>query len=45
MDQVTQQNATLVEESAAAVASLRQQAQKLVQTVSVFRVIKEESTG
>jgi methyl-accepting chemotaxis protein/methyl-accepting chemotaxis protein-1 (serine sensor receptor) len=45
MDQVTQQNAALVEESAAAAASLRHQAQKLVQTVSVFRVVKEESTG
>ncbi len=38
MDQVTQQNAALVEEMAAAASSLRGQAQELVQTVSVFKV-------
>jgi len=38
MDQVTQQNAALVEESAAAADSLRQQAQHLVQAVSAFRL-------
>ncbi len=38
MDQVTQQNAALVEEMAAAANSLNQQAQVLVQTVSVFKV-------
>jgi hypothetical protein len=38
MDQVTQQNAALVEESAAAAESLKQQAQALVQAVAVFRV-------
>jgi methyl-accepting chemotaxis protein len=38
MDQATQQNAALVEESAAAAESLRQQAQQLVQAVAVFRV-------
>ena len=37
MDQVTQQNAALVEESAAAAASLKSQAQTLVQAVAVFR--------
>jgi methyl-accepting chemotaxis protein-1 (serine sensor receptor) len=37
MDQATQQNAALVEESAAAADSLRQQAQQLVQAVAVFR--------
>ena len=37
MDQVTQQNAALVEESAAAAASLRNQAQALVGAVSVFK--------
>jgi methyl-accepting chemotaxis protein len=36
LDQVTQQNAALVEESAAAAESLSQQAGKLVQAVSVF---------
>jgi methyl-accepting chemotaxis protein len=38
LDQMTQQNAALVEESAAAADSLRQQAQGLVQAVSVFRL-------
>jgi len=38
MDQVTQQNAALVEESAAAAESLRQQAQQMVEIVSVFRL-------
>ena len=36
MDQVTQQNAALVEESAAAAESLKHQAQQLVQAVAVF---------
>jgi methyl-accepting chemotaxis protein len=38
MDQVTQQNAALVEESAAAAASLRTQADQLLHAVSVFRL-------
>ncbi len=38
LDQVTQQNAALVEESAAAADSLKQQAERLVQAVSVFRL-------
>ena len=38
MDQVTQQNAALVEEMAAAASSLQNQAQDLVQVVSVFRL-------
>jgi methyl-accepting chemotaxis protein len=38
MDQVTQQNAALVEESAAAAESLRDQAHQLVQSVAVFRL-------
>jgi methyl-accepting chemotaxis protein len=38
MDRSTQQNAALVEQSAAAAESLRQQAQQLVQSVSVFRL-------
>ncbi len=38
LDQVTQQNAALVEESAAAADSLKQQALRLVDAVSVFRV-------
>ena len=38
MDQATQQNAALVEESAAAAESLKSQSQALVQTVAVFRL-------
>ncbi len=38
LDRVTQQNAALVEESAAAADSLSQQAAKLVEAVSVFRL-------
>ncbi len=38
IDQATQQNAALVEEMAAAAASLRQQAQDLVQTMDVFHL-------
>ena len=39
MDHSTQQNAALVEESAAAAQSLRMQASQLVQAVSVFRTV------
>ena len=38
MDEVTQQNAALVEEAAAAAESLRQQAQELRGAVDVFRL-------
>lgn len=38
MDQVTQQNAALVEEMAAAASSLKTQAQELVGTVAVFKL-------
>ena len=38
MDQVTQQNAAMVEEMAAAASSLQSQAQDLVQTVAVFKL-------
>ena len=38
LDQTTQQNAALVEQMAAAANSLRQQADELVSTVSVFRL-------
>ncbi len=38
MDQGTQQNAALVEQSAAAAASLRQQAEQLVSVVAAFRL-------
>jgi methyl-accepting chemotaxis protein len=42
MDQVTQQNAALVEEAAAAADSMRHQASGLAQTVAVFKVSREE---
>jgi methyl-accepting chemotaxis protein len=38
MDEVTQQNAALVEEAAAAAESLEEQARGLVQTVSMFKL-------
>ena len=44
MDQATQQNAALVEESAAAADSLKVQAQQLVQAVAVFKLAQVQST-
>ncbi|MDD5336793.1 MAG: hypothetical protein PHS32_23915, partial [Rhodoferax sp.] len=41
MDQVTQQNAALVEEAAAAAASLQEQAGKLSQVISAFKLDDE----
>lgn len=38
MDQATQQNAALVEQSAAAADSLQRQAEALVEAVAVFRL-------
>jgi methyl-accepting chemotaxis protein len=38
LDQMTQQNAALVEESSAASESLKDQAARLTQLVSVFRI-------
>ena len=38
LDHVTQQNAALVEEAAAAAESLRQQAGRLVEAVATFRL-------
>lgn len=43
MDRVTQQNASLVEESAAAAASLEEQASRLSQSVAVFKVRREQA--
>jgi hypothetical protein len=43
MDHVTQQNAALVEEMAAAAGSLKSQANELVKTVSVFKLNPVES--
>ncbi len=44
MDHNTQQNAALVEESAAAAESLKEQAQRLVEAVAVFRLEHEAAT-
>ena len=41
LDQVTQQNAALVEESAAAADSLKQQAHRLAEVVGVFKLSQE----
>jgi methyl-accepting chemotaxis protein len=43
MDQTTQQNAALVEESAAAATSLNDQALQLVRAVAVFRLVHGEA--
>jgi methyl-accepting chemotaxis protein len=43
MDQTTQQNAALVEQSAAAAESLRTQAEQLVQSVAVFKLAAESA--
>jgi methyl-accepting chemotaxis protein len=42
MDQVTQQNAALVEQAAAAAAAMREQANRLADAVAVFRVDSSE---
>ncbi len=43
MDRVTQQNASLVEESASAASSLEQQASRLTQTMALFRLNRQSS--
>ena len=45
MDQVTQQNAALVEEMAATASSLNSQSQELVQAISIFQVEGPAGTG
>ena len=45
MDQTTQQNAALVEESTAAADSLKTQAQELVSAVAVFKLSHDQSGG
>ncbi len=45
LDQMTQQNSALVEESAAAADSMREQAQRLAQVVSVFRLGNEAAAA
>lgn len=44
MDQVTQQNAALVEEAAAAAASMRDEASQLAETVAVFKLSHQQTT-
>ena len=44
MDEVTQQNAALVEEAAAAAESMEEQAQSLAEAVSVF-LLDESASG
>ncbi|MGB7801681.1 methyl-accepting chemotaxis protein [Buttiauxella sp.] len=44
MDRVTQQNAALVEESAAAASALEEQASRLTQAVAVFRINQDVKT-
>ncbi len=43
MDQVTQQNAALVEEAAAAAASMRDEASQLAETVAVFKLSHQQT--
>ncbi|MEN1402885.1 methyl-accepting chemotaxis protein, partial [Pseudomonas aeruginosa] len=45
MDRVTQQNASLVQESAAAAAALEEQASRLTQAVSAFRLTASPLTN
>lgn len=45
MDQVTQQNAALVEEAAAAANALEEQASMLSDAVSVFRLEQDSDSG
>jgi len=45
MDHVTQQNAALVEQAAAAAASLQEQADKLAEIVSIFRLDTSSATA
>ncbi|MGB9991364.1 methyl-accepting chemotaxis protein [Massilia sp. SM-13] len=45
MDSVTQQNAALVEEAAAASASMQEQAAQLVQAVAIFRLGSQAAQG
>ena len=45
MDEVTQQNAALVEEAAAAAQSLQEQAETLTQTVGFFKLEQQQDEG
>jgi methyl-accepting chemotaxis protein-1 (serine sensor receptor) len=45
MDKVTQQNAALVEQAAAAAGSLEEQAHKLTEAVAVFRLVEQRGAA
>ncbi len=45
LDQMTQQNAALVEESAAAAGSLEEQGRRLAEAVSRFRLNSQATAG
>ncbi len=45
MDEITQQNAALVEEAAAAAESLQDQAAKLANLVKTFKLVRDQATG
>jgi methyl-accepting chemotaxis protein len=45
LDQMTQQNAALVEQSAAAAESLREQAERLAQVVGTFKLSNSDAGG
>jgi len=45
LDRATQQNAALVEESAAAAESLKQQASRLAEVVGIFKLSKDEASA
>ncbi len=45
LDQMTQQNAALVEQSAAAAQSLRDQAERLAGAVQVFKLADTQTSG
>jgi methyl-accepting chemotaxis protein len=45
LDQATQHNAALVEESAAAAASLREQAERLARSVALFKLSRAQAEG
>jgi methyl-accepting chemotaxis protein len=45
MDQVTQQNAALVEQAAAAAAAMQEQSAQLAQSVSVFKLSESQAGG
>ncbi len=45
IDQITQQNAALVEEATAAARSLEEQSENLVRAVAVFKMAEERAGG